>query len=262
MAGKIKLLPMLLIAALFTHHAYSQTYTLLPKKGKVTLNGSVCKNGNENNINNGAVVAVGPGAQVLIRDKKGSVVQLRPGKTYTYNAIAKMFPRKSNFSEAVAKVIFAPKVNKVNTGGVSRGGSGDSFLLEASPANAVVVVSDSIQFSVKLRNEKHTIQHNSGFLFPEDNASDTTPIRLNETSRKYATPRGSGGYSWVFHMAISDTVAGISFTLNFRVPGPAEKGLYLDELNQFRKSISRFSKEMRILLEDEYLQVNKLYLKP
>lgn len=222
------------------------------------MNGWVCQNGKIHNITKGAAVAAKPGALVLVKDNKGTVKQLEAGKTYNYVSISKMFPKKSNFSSAVAEVIFAPNKSTVQTGGVYRSGGMDRLILQVMPADGQIVLADSIRFEVIPKDKGHIL--GSGLLFPEDNPNDTTHISIKPNGIKLPTP-SRGNYSWGFSLSVSGSGGLIPFFYKFTVPNSMERQLYLEEWDIYRKSIAGFSSEMKELLEEEYLQQKNLYVK-
>jgi hypothetical protein len=240
----------------------AQAYELLPKKGVITLNKKNCQNNGIVKLNKDDVIWVSPGALALVRAAGGIAKQLAAGKTYKYGDIAKMFPRKKSFNTAIFDFIFGPVKAFQQEGGASRGPC-DSAIV-TSPIIGKIILADSLNVFAKMilakKPEDCKINGNSHFYI--EGETDTTHINIFYAKNRYIPCPKPGVYKWFFSAQVGGSAEFDAFEYSFTVPSKEEKTKYLEEWNNFKNAISNFSSEMRTILEDEYLQVNRLYLKP
>lgn len=220
---------------------------LFVKKGSLTIG--------QTTYQAGAVVSLKSTDKVLTSDKtkaiakkQSQLMELEKNKTYTYKQLEKKLDGKSNFTQAFINAATSQQVAQKSNAGATHRGVGDDPM-DFYPLDSVQVLSDSILLE----------------LSPNLNLkSDITLYRLGGTDtlrfsrENYAfwikdlTP---GTYFWEYKAKVGTN--NYTFKNLFYVPQAEAKLEYSQQISEYQSQLAVFSEDMRALLLEEFLLLNR-----
>jgi hypothetical protein len=206
----------------------------------------------------GAVVLIKPNELTLV--ETGSLVilkgdnmiaEVKPGK-YKHSELKKLLTAKRTFTESFIKAATKQQVtSKRSAGVVSRGNNDDPW--EYSPSDSLYILSDSL--SLKAGNEP--LRLISEVKLYALSSTDTLYLSANKLDHKLKTP-SAGKYCWVYEAKYGTTRR--PYKNYFVVPSETEKHQKLNAYIEFKNGLDGFSPEMQVLLLQDYMQEQKIYL--
>jgi hypothetical protein len=223
---------------------------LFVKKGSLTVGKSTHQAG--------AVVSLKSTDKVVTSDKtkaiakkQAQLIELEKNKTYTYEQLEKKLDGKSNFTEAFINAATSQQVVQKSNAGATHRGVGDDPMA-FYPLDSMTILADSFSLEVS-----PNLKLMSDVRLYRVGAIDTLVF-----SRDYytftITSLEPGTYNWEYRAKVA--MANYRFKNVFYVPQPAAKLDYLRQISDYESQLSLFSDDMRSLLLEEFLILNRWVL--
>ncbi len=183
-----------------------------------------------------------------IAKKQAQLIELEKNKTYTYKQLKKKLDGKSNFTQAFINVATSQQVTQKSNAGATQRGVGDDPMA-FYPLDSVQVLSDSIllELSPDLNLKSDIKMYRLG---------GTDTLRFSRENYAFwikdLTP---GTYFWEYKANIG--TANYTFKNLFYVPQAEAKLEYSKQISEYKIQLAAFSEDMRALLLEEFLLLNR-----
>lgn len=220
---------------------------LFVKKGSLTIG--------QTTYQAGAVISLKSTDKVLtsektkaIAKKQAQLIELEKNKTYTYKQLEKKLDGKSNFTQAFINAATSQQVAQKSNAGATHRGVGDDPM-SFYPLDSVQVLSDSILLELS-----PNLNLKSDITLYQLGGTDT----LRFSRENYAfwikdlTP---GTYFWEYKAKIGTKPC--TFKNLFYVPQAEAKLEYSQQISDYESQLAVFSEDMRALLLEEFLLLNR-----
>lgn len=185
--------------------------------------------------------------------KLGSqIAELKSKKIYTHKELLQLFSPKKSYTKSFFEVIFNSQLNGKSASGITTRGILDNpFAYQ--PKDDFIILSDSLILTASFNDAK--LQ--SDIKLYGIGMRDTVFLPKNKIKNKIKikTPV-SGTYYWEYEIAHKSITAKAKNV--FIVPEETKKLQLLQDFNEFKNQLKGFSKEMEVLLVDEYCILNKI----
>ena len=220
---------------------------LFVKKGSLTIG--------QTTYQAGAVISLKSTDKVLtsektkaIAKKQAQLIELEKDKTYTYKQLEKKLDGKSNFTQAFINAATSQQVAQKSNAGATHRGVGDDPM-SFYPLDSVQVLSDSIllELSPNLNLKSDIALYRLG---------GTDTLRFSRENYAFwikdLTP---GTYFWEYKAKIGTD--NYTFKKLFYVPQADAKLEYSQQISEYESQLAVFSEDMRALLLEEFLLLNR-----
>lgn len=231
---------------------FAQPIQVFVKKGSIELGTKMYNSGDIAQIDGGQTLDINSGALCLV--KMGSrLVELQPGKTYSYEQVKSQLKPSTRFGEAFVQTISQQHVIQKRAPGITtRGNEEDPW--EFTPKDSVSILSDSLTF--KAGNPPLRLKE--GIRLTNAHNYVDTVFDVNLLHITTQTPL-EGTYVWSYQ-GVLENKKGIANNVFF-VPPPEQKKKLMDDYLAFKKSLGGFSEAMKDVLLKEYQEVQRIYLR-
>ena len=220
------------------------------KKGSLTIG--------QTTYQAGAVVSLKSTDKVLtsektkaIAKKQAQLIELEKNKTYTYKQLEKKLDGKSNFTQAFINAATSQQVAQKSNAGATHRGVGDDPM-SFYPLDSVQVLSDSIllELSPNLNLKSDVKVYRQG---------GTDTLRFSPENYAFLIKDlRPGTYFWEYKAKIGTD--NYTFKNLFYVPQADAKLEYSQQISEYESQLADFSEDMRALLLEEFLVLNRLVI--
>ncbi len=254
---------LLLVSFIMSNYSYAQDIYIKVKKGIVKVNTtSLSESSAPYLLKKTDAVLVESNSMALIRSGN-TFKDLVTAKKYAYQDIANLFPKTTTSSAgAYADLLFNEKYQSQKSQGGSAtrsvGKAGDFYY----PNDSFKIISNELELLIGNSSTKVT----SNVLIVNTTTNDTIYNGQAKDNKIILSDLKEGIYNWSYTISYKKTNSSVnetedSFLNIFIVPSKKDKNTINNDLKKFRKEIKDLSQEMKDILESDYLNINKIYIK-
>ena len=242
---KKEILILLLISLCSTLFGQNQ-YTIIVKKGVASVSDKNVKMGQLHTLQKNDTIKVFPSSLVFITNNS-KLVELSSNKTYVSKEINKLFKdNNASFNKDIIDLIKNQKYEiEKNVGSTSRG---VEIIWDYFPKDGYKALDSLIL--LKVNPKVNTLTSDIKLFRLGD--KDTIVIGTSKIDKKIVLNK-PGEYHWIYstNKAIYDN--------NFIIPYSEERIQIKNSFENFKKSISIFTKDMQNHLIEEYVNFNQIF---